>query len=277
MAKNKIITVQGTNIALITKADNDYISLTDIAKNFEVGVASIESWMRNRNTVEFLGTWEKLYNADFNSVGFDGIKGNVGLNTFKLSVKKWIQETNALGIQAKTGRYGGTYAHKDIAIQFCYWLSPVFQLYLIKEFQRLKEQEAKEQKETLEWHVRRTLAKVNYRIHTDAVQQHLIPPRLTPKQGGIVYANEADLLNVALFGMTAKMWRTQNPDKKGNIRDHATGEQLLVLSNLENLNADYIGLGLGQEERLERLNEIAIYQMEVLTIPDFIKKLPKGK
>jgi hypothetical protein len=276
MAKKKrTLTVEGTDITLITQKDADYISLTDIAKNFEVGVSGIESWMRNRNTVEFLGTWEKLYNPSFNSVGFDGIKSNVGLNSFKLSVKKWIVETGAIGIQAKTGRYGGTYAHKDIAIQFCYWLSPVFQLYLIKEFQRLKIREAEEQKATLEWHVKRTLAKVNYRIHTDAVQQHLIPPRLNVKQQSIVYASEADLLNMALFGMTAKMWRSQNTDKKGNIRDHATGEQLLVLSNLENLNAEFIKVGLDQEERLERLNEIAIYQMGVLVAPPPLNQLPK--
>ena len=167
MAKNKIIQVQGVGISLLTKADNDFISITDIAKNFETGVASIESWMRNRNTVEFLGTWEQLYNSNFNSVGFDGIKANVGLNTFKLSAKKWIAETNAIGIQAKSGRYGGTYAHKDIAIQYCYWLSPVFQLYLIKEFQRLKENENDRLK--LDWNLQRTLARVNYSIHTDAI------------------------------------------------------------------------------------------------------------
>ena len=278
MAKKKrILTVEGKEITLITQKETDYISITDISKNFEVGVSGIESWMRNRNTVEFLGTWEKLYNPSFNSVGFDGIKSNVGLNSFKLSAKKWIKETGAIGIQAKAGRYGGTYAHKDIAIQFCYWLSPVFQLYLIKEFQRLKIKEAEEQKATLEWQVKRTLAKVNYRIHTDAVQQHLIPPRLNVKQRGIVYANEADLLNMALFGMTAKMWRSQNPDKKGNIRDHATGEQLLVLSNLENLNAEFIKVGLDQEERLERLNEIAIHQMGVLVTPPLLKNLPSDQ
>jgi len=276
MAKKKrTITVEGTTITLISQKESDYISLTDIAKNFETGVSAIESWMRNRNTVEFLGTWEMLYNPSFNSVGFDGIKSNVGLNSFKLSAKKWVQETGAIGIQAKTGRYGGTYAHKDIAIQFCYWLSPVFQLYLIKEFQRLKIKEAEEQKATIEWQVKRILAKVNYRIHTDAVQQHLIPQRLNQKQSGIVYASEADVLNVALFGMTAKEWRTSNPDKKGNIRDHSTGEQLLVLSNLENLNAEFIKVGLEQEERLERLNEIAIYQMGVLVAPPPLNQLPK--
>ena len=194
-----------------------------------------------------------------------------------MSVKKWTGLTDAIGMEAKKGRYGGTYAHSDIAVQFATWLSPEFYVYLVKEFQRFKVLEAQQNRDTLDWNLKRTLAKVNYRIHTDAVQKHLVPPRLTPKQRGIVYADEADLLNVALFGMTAKMWRTQNPDKKGNIRDHATGDQLLVLSNLENLNAEYINMGLEQENRLERLNEIAIYQMKVLTIPDFIKKLPKGK
>ena len=206
-----------------------------------------------------------------------GIKEKIGLNRFLLSAKKWTQLTNAIGLKSKAGRYGGTYAHKDIAFHFCLWLSPSFQLYIAKEFQRLKEQEAEQQKESIEWHLRRTLAKVNYRIHTDAVQQHLIPPRLNVKQQGIVYANEADLLNIALFGMTAKQWRIKNPDKKGNIRDYATGEQLLVLSNLENINAEFIKVGLDQQERVKRLNGIAIYQMQALTVPDFIKKLPKGK
>lgn len=240
MAKKKTINVQGTTITLLTKKENDYISITDIAKTSERGIATIEGWLRNRNTVEFLGTWEKLYNPDFNSVGFDGIKTNVGLNAFKLSAKKWIAETNAIGIQSKAGRYGGTYAHKDIAIQYCYWLSPVFQLYLIQEFQRLKEKEAEEAKESLEWSVKRTLAKVNYRIHTDAVQKHLLPPRLNKKKQGVVYASEADLLNMALFGMTAKEWKVINHSKKGNIRDYSTGLQLVVLSNLENLNAEFI-------------------------------------
>ena len=211
--KNRMITVQGVEISLFTEKDADYISLTDIAKNFEVGVSAIESWMRNRNTVEFLGTWEKLYNTDFNSGGFDGIKSNVGLNSFKLSVKKWINETHAIGIRAKSGRYGGTYAHKDIAIQFCYWLSPVFQLYVIKEFQRLKEEEAK--KNNLEWNYQRFLTKVNYRLHTDTIKTHIIP-RIQAQQSNvkqwIIYAEEADLLNRAVFGQTAKEWREQNPE-----------------------------------------------------------------
>jgi len=276
MAKKKTLLVNGIEVTLLQKKEEDYFSLTDIAKNFEVGVAAIESWMRNRNTVEFLGTWEKLYNPDFNSDGFDGIKGNVGLNSFKLSVKKWMVETNAIGIQAKAGKYGGTYAHKDIALQFCYWISPVFQLYLIKEFQRLKKAEAEEQKATLEWNVKRTLAKVNYRIHTDAIKENLIPDRIynRPKKEGFTYANEADVLNVALFGMTAKSWRSKNPKKKGNMRDYATGEQLIVLANLESLNAQFIKDGLSPDERADKLNEIAIYQMQVLTTPlPSLKKL----
>ena len=276
MAKKKTINVQGTEVTLITQKENDYISLTDIDKRFKGNGRHIENWLRNQNTIEYLATWEELHNSNFNSMQLHGIKEKIGLNRFLLSAKKWITLTKAIGIQAKTGRYGGTYAHPDIAFHFCLWLSPTFQLYISKEFQRLKAKEAEEQKETLEWHIKRTLAKVNYRIHTDAVQQHLIPPRLNVKQQGIVYASEADLLNMALFGMTAKEWRVQNPDKKGNIRDYATGEQLLVLSNLENLNAEFIKVGLDQEERLERLNEIAIYQMGVLIIPPSIDQLPEG-
>lgn len=277
MAKKKTINVQGIPVSFITQKEDDFISLTDIAKKVnERTDIVITNWLRNRNTVEFLGVWEQLHNPNFNPIEFDGIRKKTGLNSFILTAKQWIKKTNAIGIQSKAGRYGGTYAHRDIAFEFCSWVSPVFKLYLLTEFQRLKEKEAKEQKETLEWHVKRTLAKVNYRIHTDAIQQHLIPPRLSAKQQGIVYASEADLLNMALFGMTAKQWRIQNPDKKGNIRDHATGEQLLVLSNLENLNAEFIRVGLGQEERLERLNEIAIYQMSVLIVPPSFDQLPKG-
>ncbi len=276
MAKKKrILTVKGTDITLITQKESDYISLTDIDKRFEGNGRHIENWLRNQNTIEYLTTWEELHNPNFNSMQLHGIKEKIGLNRFLLSAKKWASLTNAIGIQSKAGRYGGTYAHPDIAFHFCLWLSPTFQLYISKEFQRLKAKEAEEQKATIAWHIKRTLAKVNYRIHTDAVQQHLLPPRLNMKQQGIVYASEADLLNMALFGMTAKMWRSQNPDKKGNIRDHATGEQLLVLSNLENLNAEFIKVGLDQEERLERLNEIAIYQMGVLVVPPPLNQLPK--
>jgi hypothetical protein len=275
MSKNKTINVDGVDIKIFTQREDDYFSITDIAKNFEVGVSSIESWLRNRNTVEFLGTWEKLYNPDFNSDGFDGIKMNVGLNTFKLSVKKWVGETNAIGLQAKAGKYGGTYAHKDIAIQFCYYLSPVFQLYLIKEFQRLKEVEAEQQADALNWNIRRTLAKINYKIHTDAIQENLIPSRVhrRPRMDGFVYASEADILNLALFEMTAKEWKIANPKKKGNMRDDATTEQLLVLANLETHNAQFIKEGLSQDERLEKLNEIAIYQMQLLVNMPQLKQL----
>jgi len=279
MAKKKrTIEVQGHEISLITKADEEYISLTDMAKNFEGEPKDhIRNWLRNGSTIEFLGVWEKVHNPAFKVVEFHHLKSEFTKNSFLMSAKKWIERTDAVGIYAKYGRSGGTYAHNEIALQFATWLNPEFYVYLVKEFKRLKAKEAEEQKATIEWHIKRTLAKVNYRIHTDAVQQHLIPPRLSAKQGGIVYANEADLLNMALFGMTAKMWRSENPDKKGNIRDHATGEQLLVLSNLENLNAEFIKVGLRQEERLERLNEIAIYQMGVLVTPPLLKNLPSGK
>ena len=277
MKKKKTLTVEGTEIKLFTKKDIDFISLTDIVRKVnERTDLVIQSWMRNMSTIEYLGLWEELHNPNFNPYGFAGIKERTGSNTFYVSIRQWIQETNAIGIQSKTGRYGGTYAHKDIAINFCYWLSPKFQILLIKEFQRLKEIESEQQKETLEWNVKRTLAKINYRIHTDAIKENLIPSRIynNPKKEGFIYANEADILNVALFGITAKMWRSQNPDKKGNIRDYATSEQLIVLSNLESQNAQLIKEGLSQDERLDKLNEIAIYQMQVLTQPfPAIKKL----
>ncbi len=263
MVKNRKIKVEGTEISLYTQAETDYISITDIAKGFESGVSSIESWFRNRNTVEFLGVWEQLNNPNFNSVGFDGIKEKVGLNTFKLSAKKWIAETNAIGIQAKAGRYGGTYAHKDIAIQFGYWLSPKFQLYLIREFQRLKEEEA--ETKNLQWNVHRIMAKANYKILTEAVREHLIPPKIQyTKSEGFYFASEADLLNLALFGMSAKEWEQANPTLKGNIRDHATHEQLLVLSNLQSLNAKLMKWGCDQKQRLQILNESAIEEMQIL-------------
>jgi len=280
MAKKKKTTlhIKGVDIRLLSNKQEDFFSITDIAKKFNPTNPSvlIINWLRNKDTIEFLGVWEQLHNPKFNLIEFDKIKNEAGFNRFVLSAKKWINETGAIGIRSKAGRYGGTYAHKDIALGFCYWISPPFQLYLLKEFQRLKAKEAEEEQASLKWQLKRTLAKVNYRIHTDAVQQHLIPSKLTAKQQGIVYASEADLLNVALFGQTAKQWRTANSNKKGNIRDHATGEQLLVLSNLENLNAEFIKDGLDQEERLERLNEIAIYQMQVLVVPTTIRQLPKG-
>ena len=274
MAKSKTtISVQGKEIALISK-DNDYISLTDIDSAFDGGGSHIENWMRNRNTVEFLGVWEKVHNPDFNSVEFDGIFAQTGLNRFKLSIKKWTNNTHAIGIKAKTGRYGGTYAHPDIAFNFALWLSPTFQVYIAKEFQRLKQQEAKNRKDAIEWDLRRTLSKINYTVHTDAIKANLIPLRLMgKKKSGIVYASEADMLNMALFGMTARDWKAQNPELQGNIRDHATTEQLLVLSNLEAINAHLISERLDQEERLIRLNEVAITQMRSILASPSLGKL----
>ena len=277
MAKRKTLVVNDAEINFFSIEEEDYISITDITKTFPDGKQLVPRWIPNKDTLEFLSVWEKLNNKDFQVVEFDNLYAEAGKNSFSLSIKRWVEKTGAIGFQQKRiGRVPALFAHKDIAMGFCYWLSPPFQLYIIKEFQRLKLKEAEEAKETLEWTVRRTLAKVNYRIHTDAVQKHLMPPVLSKKKGGIVYASEADILNIALFGMTAKEWRLQNTDKKGNIRDHATGEQLLVLSNLENINAEFIKIGLTQDERLERLNEIAIYQIQVLTVPDDIKNLPKG-
>lgn len=276
MAKKQQIEVQGTVIRLYSQQEKDFICITDIAKKFEVGVAAIESWMRNRNTIEFLGTWEKLKNPHFNSVGFDGIKQNVGLNTFKISAKKWIETTNAIGLQAKAGRYGGTYAHKDIAMQFCYWLSPTFQLYVIQEFERLKSAEAKQLE--LEWNIRRELTKITYPLQQTAIQEKLIPERIKPKVAGAFYASEADLINMAVFGMTAKDWRSQNPDKKGNLRDFASHEQLVIVNTLQSHNAHLIRTGVSQEERLEILNEIAIYEMRVLLKSSIaMKRLKDGK
>jgi KilA-N domain len=246
---NRIIQVEGSdiNIILNTKAD-DYFSLTDIAKRFNQDAPAdlIASWMRNKDTIEFLGVWEKLYNANFNLVQLEEVKKEAGFNRFIISPTKWISITNAIGLVTKTGRYGGgTFAHKDIALAFCYWISPPFQLYIIKEFQRLKEKEAQEEKDVLEWNIKRTLSKVNYKIHSDAVKNHLIPLKIQDtKFESLYYASEADLLNVALFGMTAKEWRDANPVLKGNMRDNATTEQLLVLANLENLNAEFIKMGL---------------------------------
>jgi len=231
-----------------------------MVKNIENGLALIEKWLRNKNTIEFLGIWEEMYNPNFNSPEFEGIKNEAGLNRFILSVKQWTEKTNSIGIIAKAGRYGGTYAHKDIAFEFASWVSPQFKLYLIKEFDRLK---AKEQ-EQLGWSVKRELSKLNYHIHTDAIKQNLIPPELTAKQKSFVYSEEADVLNVALFGITAKEWREANPDLKGNIRDYATINQLICLSNLENLNAVFIQKGMEQSDRLTELNKIAIQQMKVL-------------
>ncbi len=254
------ITVQNSEITIISIEERDYISLTDMVRNIENGLALIEKWLRNKNTIEFLGIWEEMYNPNFNSPEFEGIKSEAGLNRFILSAKQWIERTNAIGIIAKAGRYGGTYAHKDLAFEFASWVSPQFKLYLLKEFQRLKEEEQKQ----LGWTAKRELSKINYHIHTDAIKQHLIPEELTVKQTSIIYANEADVLNVALFGITAKEWREANPDMKGNIRDYATINQLICLSNMENLNAVFINEGIPQRERLIKLNQIAIQQMAVL-------------
>lgn len=271
MAK-KTITVEGVEIRLLTESKSDFISLTDLTQNFDGGAGLVEKWLRNRNTVEFLGMWEKIYNPHFNQTEFNEIANQAGLNSFMLSVKKWVERTGAVGIEAKAGRGGGTYAHKDIALEFCTWLSPLFKLYVVREFDRLKNEEY--DRLALEWNVKRTLAKINYRIHTDAVKMHLIPPRIAnAKQAGIVYASEADMLNVALFGVTAKQWQGTNPTLKGNIRDYATAEQLLVLANLENLNAHLIKEGFAQDERLQKLNEVAIYQMQLLSDPKVLQAL----
>ena len=232
-----------------------------MVRRIENGLALIEKWLRNKNTIEFLGTWEEVYNPDFNSPEFEGIRNEAGINRFLLSVKQWCYRTNSIGIVARTGRYGGTYAHRDIAFEFASWLSPQFKLYLLVEFQRLKEQEQSK----LGWSAKRELAKINYHIHTSAVGRHLIPQKLTSEQARLVFASEADVLNVALFGMTAKQWRDANPDSEGNIRDYASITQLICLSNMESMNSVLIESGLPQSERLLKLNEMAIRQMEVLS------------
>ena len=262
---SKTITVQGFSVALLNKNQADYISLTDIAnaKEGEARAADvIKNWIRNRGTLEFIGTWEQMYNPDFKVVEFDHFKMNAGLPSFVLSPGHWIEKTNAVGMIVKAGRYGGTYAHKDIAFEFCSAISPVFKLYLIKEFQRLKEEE--NNRLNLGWNLQRTLSKINYRIHTDAIQEHLIPAELPKSKINCVYASEADLLNMALFGMTAKEWRDKNPELQGNIRDYATIEQLVVLSNLESINAMLVHQGLIPSERLMQLNNMAIIQLKSL-------------
>lgn len=271
-AKNKKITVQETEITVLTVENEDYISLTDMLRAKD-GDFFISDWLRNRNTVEYLGIWERIHNPNFNYGEFAAIRNQAGLNNYKISVKEWAEKTKAIGLTAKAGRYGGTYAHKDIAFEFGMWISAEFKIYLIKEFQRLKEDEQKQ----LGWDIKRNLAKINYRIHTDAIKENLIPAKLSKEQINIIYANEADVLNTALFGMTAKQWRKKNPDKKGNIRDYANISQLVCLSNLENLNALFINDGLQQSERLQKLNAIAIQQMKLLTDNRAIKKLPGSK
>ena len=255
------IIVQERQVTIISHNENDYISLTDIAKyKSDDPTAVIGNWMRNRNTIEFLGIWESLYNPMFKPLEFEVFRKEAGLNAFTLSPQKWTKTTNAIGIVAKSGRYGGTFAHKDIAFKFASWISVEFELYIVKEFQRLKEEEQKQ----LGWSAKRELSKINYRIHTDAIKRNIIPEEVTPQQASIIYANEADVLNVAMFGMTAKQWREVNADKKGNIRDYATINELICLSNMENLNAVFIDQGLPQGERLIKLNQIAIQQMKVL-------------
>ena len=257
------ITVQNTDISIVKYNEEDYISLTDMAKS-QLQEHIIFRWLSLKSTIEYLGEWEMLYNPDFNCTEFGTIKNAAGSNNFVLSVKTWIERTSAIGIRSKAGRYGGTYAHRDIAYHFGMWISPKFQLLLVKEYQRLKTEEQR----LLGWSAKRELSKINYRIHTDAIKQNLIPMEVTPMQASIIYANEADVLNVAMFGMTAKQWREANPEQKGNIRDYATINELICLSNMENLNAVFIEQNMTQRERLVKLNQIAIHQMSILESGD---------
>ncbi|MEA1785316.1 KilA-N domain-containing protein [Arenibacter sp. GZD96] len=270
MAKKKKIEVKGTEITIVKDSKGDFVSLTDMLKAKD-GDFFISDWLRNRNTVEFLGIWESVFNPDFNYGEFAIIKSQAGLNSYKISVKEWVEKTNAMGIRATSGRYGGTYAHSDIAFEFGMWISAEFKVYLIKEFQRLKNEESDRLK--LEWNYQRHLTKVNYLIHTDAIKDNLIPAEIDKKQTAIIYANEADVLNIALFGKTAKQWRDENPNEKGNIRDVATIEQLVVLSNMESTNALLIHQGIPQSERLVQLNGLAITQMKSLLKHQNTKKL----
>jgi hypothetical protein len=262
--KNNKITVNGSEISIMHIETEDFISLTDIAKHKDAVNTDdiIKNWLRNRNTIELLGFWEQLYNPDFKPVEFDGFRKLAGLNSFTMTPKKWIESTNAIGIISKSGRYGGTYAHKDIAFEFASWISIEFKLYIIKEFQRLKDEES--DRLQLNWNLQRTISKINYKIHTDAIKESLIPAEITKQQATMVYASEADLLNVALFGITAKQWRDVHTDEKGNLRDKASLEQLIVLSNLESINALLVSQGLSQHDRLVQLNKVAIVQMKSL-------------
>ena len=266
MAKNRIIEVKGVNISVVERGKEDFISLSDIANGFEGGTGLIEKWIRNKNTIEFLAVWESLYNPNFNSTEFGGIRSEAGTNRFMMSAKQWVQKTDAIGITATAGRYGGTYAHKDIAAEFCAWISPEFKLYLIKEFQRLKEQEADLLNE--EWDLKRALSKVNYRLHTEAIKDNLIPILdVSKEKGGFVYANEAEILNMALFGITSKDWKLKNPElvlEGKNIRDYANLHELTVLSNLESYNAILISQNMPKEKRLIELNKTAISQLKTL-------------
>lgn len=264
------ITVKDTEVNVVKVNGEDYICLTDMMRAKD-GEFFITDWLRNRNTLEFIGIWEKVYNPDFNYGEFATIRNQAGLNSFKISVKEFVTRTNAVSLQAKAGRYGGTYAHKDIAFEFAMWISPEFKVYIVKEFQRLKEEEQR----LIGWSAKRELSKINYRIHTDAIKHNLIPAEITKTQASIIYANEADVLNVAMFGMTAKQWRDANPDLKGNIRDYASINELICLSNMENLNAVFIEQGMPQSERLVKLNQIAIHQMSVLESGENDRKLLK--
>ena len=262
MAKNSEIIVKDVTIKTMNINGIDYICITDIAKQKNIvdpnGV--VANWMRNRNTIEYLGLWETLHNTEFNPLEFEGFRKEAGLNAFTLSPTRWIEATNAIGLVSKSGRTGGTYAISDIAFKFANWVSVEFELYLVMEFQRLKADEQKQ----LAWSAKRELSKINYRIHTDAIKSHLIPAEVTKEQADVIYAEEADVLNVAMFGMTAKQWREANPTLKGNIRDYATINELICLSNMENINAVLINDGMSQGERLVKLNQIAIQQMQVL-------------
>ncbi|HFD11621.1 MAG TPA: KilA-N domain-containing protein [Crenotrichaceae bacterium] len=272
--KSSKIIVKHSEITVVQVNEQDYISLTDIARHKKSDRTDdlIRNWIRNRNTIEYIGIWEQLNNPDFKPVEFDGFRKEAGLNSFTLTPKQWIEQTNAMGIVSKAGRYGGTYAHKDIAFEFATWISVEFKLYLIKEFQRLKENELGK----LEWNIKRQLTKINYRIHTDAIKENLLPQSLSKQQISHVYASEADVLNMALFGKTAKQWRHENPDKDGNIRDYANVSQLVCLANLENLNAVFINEGYEQSQRLEKLNQIAIQQMQILLDDRGMKRLEVG-
>lgn len=274
MSKGTEITVLSATVRVQRIEREDFISLTDIAKhkNSDDPRFVIQNWMRTRSSIEFLGIWEVLNNPGFNRVEFDTVKNESGSNAFVMTPSKWIELTGAIGILSKAGRYGGTFAHRDIAFEFASWVSVEFKLYLIKEFQRLKEAEQAQ----LGWDIKRNLAKINYRIHTDAIKANLIPPELSGQQVNLIYASEADVLNMALFGMTAKQWRDANPKEKGNIRDQANAAQLVCLANLENLNALFIKEGIEQPERLRKLNRIAIEQMEILTVDRSIKRLEGG-
>ena len=275
MGKSSTMMVLSRPVTVKRVEEGDYISLTDIARYKDADRTDdlIRNWLRNRNTIEFLGIWEQLNNPAFKPVEFDGFRKQAGLNSFTLTPKQWVEQTGAIGIISKPGRYGGTLAHSDIAFEFASWISVEFKLYLIKEFQRLKEDERR----TLDWDVRRNLAKINYRIHTDAIKNNLIPRTVSKEQANLTYANEADVLNVALFGITARQWRDANPGAKGNIRDEANGAQLVCLSNLESLNAELIKQNIPQGDRLRKLNTVAIEQMKLLVDDTRIKRLQGGK